>query len=183
MHIVVNHLTRMQPGYICVAGLDEVSGKHIRPALAGARLRTSLLRDRGGPFDIAALVDLGSVRHIGQAPEIEDYLFEPRHARRVADLAAAEYWNRLVTASAPSLRDVFGEELKMRGAGRGGVDEGKGTVSLGCFIPSQPPSLRVQARLGSGDQIRMRLNDGQIDVDVPVTDIRLYGADHVTPAE
>jgi hypothetical protein len=182
MRIAVHHLTRMQPGYICVAGLDEASGNHVRPCLAGARLRTSLLRERGGPFDVAALVDLGAVRHVGQAPEIEDYLFEPRHARRVADLSAAEFWHRLVAASAASLGDVFGEELKMRGAGRCGVDEGKGTVSLGCIKPSRRPSLRVQSRPGGGDQIRMHLNDGRFDVDVPVTDIRLYGADHVTPA-
>jgi hypothetical protein len=113
MRIVVNHLTRMQPGYICVAGLDEVTGQHVRPCLNGARLRTSLLQERGGPSDIAAVVDLGFARHIGQPPETEDYLFEARRARRVPDF----------------------------------------------------------------------VNDGQFDVDVPVTDIRLYGTGHVTPAE
>jgi hypothetical protein len=37
MRIVVNHLTRMQPGYICVAGMERQGGRHVRPVLAGGR--------------------------------------------------------------------------------------------------------------------------------------------------
>jgi hypothetical protein len=54
MRIIVNHLTRMQPGYICVAGVDVSSGQHVRPELRG-RLTTDLLTLNGGPFDIASL--------------------------------------------------------------------------------------------------------------------------------
>ena len=31
MKIVVSHLTRMQRGTVCVAGLDVDSGQHVRP--------------------------------------------------------------------------------------------------------------------------------------------------------
>ena len=44
MKIVVNHLTRMQPGYICVAGLDFQTNAHVRPVLAGSRLTVSFIR-------------------------------------------------------------------------------------------------------------------------------------------
>lgn len=54
MKIAVNHLTRMQPGYICVAGIDLETGSHVRPVLPSGRLSAALLRRNGGPFDIAA---------------------------------------------------------------------------------------------------------------------------------
>lgn len=79
MRIIVNHLTRMQPGYICVAGVDVSNGHHVRPVLRG-RLTTDLLASKGGPFDMAALVDLGTVECCGHAPEIEDHYFNPSTA-------------------------------------------------------------------------------------------------------
>jgi hypothetical protein len=54
MQIVVNHLTRMQLGYICVAGVDVSSGQHIRPVLR-SRLNVDLLARNGGPFDLGIL--------------------------------------------------------------------------------------------------------------------------------
>jgi hypothetical protein len=79
MRIIVNHLTRMQPGYICVAGVDVSNGHHVRPVLRG-RLTTDLLASKGGPFDMAALVDIGRVESCGHAPETEDYNFDPSTA-------------------------------------------------------------------------------------------------------
>jgi hypothetical protein len=32
MQIIVNHLTRMQVGYICVAGINTANNQHVRPA-------------------------------------------------------------------------------------------------------------------------------------------------------
>jgi hypothetical protein len=60
--IVVNHLTRMQQGYICVSGLKLGTCHHVRPILSGNRLSTGLLRRNGGPFDMAVIVDLGTVK-------------------------------------------------------------------------------------------------------------------------
>ena len=62
MRIVVNHLTRMQPGYICVAGIDVQDNEHIRPVLGRERLTVGLLARNGGAFDMGRLVDLGSGR-------------------------------------------------------------------------------------------------------------------------
>ena len=66
MRIIVNHLTRMQPGYICVAGVDVSSGQHVRPVLRG-RLTTDLLTLDGGPFDIASLVEYSFAQIFGPA--------------------------------------------------------------------------------------------------------------------
>ena len=45
MQVVINHLTRMNTGYMCVAGLDLKNGKHVRPVLGG-RLGVELLRKK-----------------------------------------------------------------------------------------------------------------------------------------
>jgi hypothetical protein len=75
MKIVVNHLARMQQGYICVAGVDIETFKHIRPVLPSTRLGTNLLVRNGGPFDMAVVVDLGKLTPNPQRPEIEDHIF------------------------------------------------------------------------------------------------------------
>src|SRR5260221_4261607 len=94
MEIVVNHLTRMNPGYICVAGVNTSTWQHIRPVLNG-RLTTSLLATNGGPFAIASLVDLGSVQYRGYAPEVEDYYFDPQMVRIIGAVPREEFWNLL----------------------------------------------------------------------------------------
>ena len=61
MRIVVNHVTRMTGSRICVAGIDTVTYRHVRP-VTGPRnpLTRELLRDNGGPFGAGALVDIGT---------------------------------------------------------------------------------------------------------------------------
>jgi hypothetical protein len=180
MRIVVNHLTRMQPGFICVAGLDLETSAHVRPTTSG-RLSSRLLARHGGPFDLGAIVDLGATYRAGRPPEVEDYAFQPRLARRVGHLSPIEFWDRLLAISATRLRDLFGPELTRRGARAAAVDAGKGSASLGCLLPAERPALYTQPRPGRPDQVRLRLSDGQLALDLGVTDIRLYGADHLTP--
>ncbi|HEX5442144.1 MAG TPA: hypothetical protein VFW76_14745, partial [Ktedonobacterales bacterium] len=91
MRIIVNHLTRMQPGYICVAGVDLQTGKHVRPVQLGRLSRTRLTRF-GGPFDIATLVDLGRVEYVGAAPKVEDYRFSFDEAHPYFVAAPRDFW-------------------------------------------------------------------------------------------
>ena len=95
MHILVNHLTRMQPGYICVAGVDVNTMSHVRPVLPRGRLTTALLRHNGGPFAIGSVVDLGPTVYAGGAPEIEDYYFDPAKATWLFDDDPDDYWELL----------------------------------------------------------------------------------------
>lgn len=53
MKIAVTHLTRMQRGYVCVAGVNVDTGEHIRPVLSNSRLRDTVCAGRSGPFDTA----------------------------------------------------------------------------------------------------------------------------------
>ena len=85
LQILVNHLTRMQPGYFCVAGIDVNTEAHVRPVLRRGRLTIDLLSTGGGPFDVGSVVDLGPATYAGHAPELEDHRFDPSSTRWLFD--------------------------------------------------------------------------------------------------
>lgn len=176
MEIIVSHLTRMQSGYICVAGIEAATGKHIRPVLHG-RLTNSLLARYGGPFDMAAIIQLGPVRYDGRPPEVEDYAFEPVHARLLRVAEPAQFWALLQRTALPSLAEIFGAGLTAHGPGCV-VAKGEGSASLGCLVPSAHPRLYIS----DAGKIRMVVADGQFHANLSVSDIRLYEADQQTPA-
>ena len=179
MRIVINHLTRMQRSFVCVAGLEPKTRQHVRPVMR-RRLSTDFLLQKGGPFEMAHEVDIGAVEKIGSPPEIEDHSFDHRHALSVRTLKPLDFWNLLRQASQPQLSDIFGAELSATGFACS-VPAGHGKASLGCMVPVGRPTLFLNARPDRADQIRMRFSDGVLQVDAAVTDIRLFGADHVTP--
>lgn len=123
MKIVVNHLTRMKPGYICVAGVDLQTNAHVRPVLAGSRLTVNLLKRKGGPFDIVVVVDLGATQPRGKPPETEDHVFDPAQLAAVKELPAKRFWKVLKSVSHKTLKKIFGKNLQPQRRGCA-VDEG-----------------------------------------------------------
>ncbi len=175
MEIAINHLTRMQPGYICVAGIDTESGRHVRPVIYG-RLSAALLARYGGPFALGAVVALGSVHAAGSPPEVEDQRFEPKRARRLRTLEALAFWRLLRDAAQSSLASIFGPELRPAGRAAAALPAGHGIASLGCLIPAMPPRLA----LDSAGKLRCTLSDGALTANVSVTDLRLYEDDYTS---
>jgi len=166
----------MQPGYICVAGIDPKSGRHVRPVLAGRRLDTSLLVKTGGPFEIGTVVDIGETQHHGSPPETEDRLFVPANASLVRDLSADRFWEMLSDNATSDLRSIFGNALQPLGKGAV-VNVNAGAASLGCVRLNTPPEFEINA----WDKIRAHLNDDEFALDLSVTDLRLYRDDQKTP--
>jgi hypothetical protein len=105
----------MQPAYICVAGIDLDTGRHVRPVTGGRRIGAHLLRSNHRPFDIGAVIDLVHVRYVGQAPEVEDYDFGPRRATAIGDMPAARFLDVIRRASHKRLQDIFGDALRLSG--------------------------------------------------------------------
>lgn len=181
MKIVLNHLTRMQSGYVCVAGVDVATKTHVRPIPARTQLRPSFLARRNGPFDMAVIVDLGPTRPIGEKPAVEDHEFDPSKVTVVGTLAGPRFWNMLTQLAKPKLTLIFGNDLRLVTRASCAVDLGKGLASLGCLVPAGPPCLYLRARQDKPPQVRIRVSDGEFDLDLGVTDLRLYGQDHRTP--
>jgi hypothetical protein len=174
--IVVNHVTRMQLGYICVAGIDVRTNTHVRPVLRLRRLPVNALSRAGGPFDVAAVVDLGTVQNIGRPPESEDHIFDPAQARAEKTLDGRAFWALLKAVSRRTLGDIFGADLHAQRRGCA-VDEGRGTHSLGCLVPADPPTISVD---GWG-KIRADVSDGTFSVNLSVTDLRLWKKSDYSP--
>ena len=181
MRIVVNHLTRMHGGHICVAGVDLETGRHVRPLLGHEHLPFYLLARYGGPFDMARIVDLGAARPTPDPPHVEDYVFVASRAKVQRSAFADEFWNLLEGLARHTLREIFGDALRAVGQSRYGTDLGRGQASLGCLRPQRPPELYLAVGRDGQPQIRMRLSDGELEADAGVTDLRLRGANHTTP--
>lgn len=175
MKIVVSHLTRMQSGYMCVAGIDLNSGKHVRPVL-GRRLGTELLQSNGGVFGIGAVVDLGRTNPVGTAPELEDYQFSRENLKLVEIAPAQKFWGMIDSTSTTSLAEIFGPSLTSHG-GACAVDVNAGTASLGCLTVPAGSVLEID----SWNKIRLRIDDGTFVPALSVTDLRLYEVDQKTP--
>lgn len=182
VRIVVTHLTRVRGGYICVAGLDLETRRHVRPVLAAGPLPFDLLARYGGPFDIGRVVDLGPARPAPQPPHVEDYLFAVAQLKPGEALPGGEFWNLLRGATRRTLGEIFGECLKPIGRNSRGTEVGQGRASLGCLVPGSPPRLWcTEARGSKPGRIRITLGQGQTQVILGVTDLRLYRHDHMTP--
>ena len=178
MHIVINHLTRMQKGFMCTAGIDPETLRHVRPMLSGM-MKTDMLAVHGGPFELARVVDLGETRFVGRVPEIEDRHFEAEAARVVDEVAEGEFWELMTGVAEDSLDSIFGPELKPMGRDTCGIPENHGLRSLGCYWAKGAALLLLDEE--NRPRIRFSFSEGERKYQVPVTDIRLYGADHVTP--
>ena len=176
MQILVNHLTRMQPGYFCVAGVELDTPRHVRPVLRRGRLTTDLLRANGGPFDLGSFVDLGLTTSAGHAPELEDHRFDPTTARWLSDDEPDDFWGVIELMAQESLTDIFGTELELWDES-GTVDVGEGQASLGCLKPEEQPWLYVDHR----GTVRLVLDYLMPSVDMAVNDLRLYDRDQRTP--
>lgn len=176
MQIIINHLTRMADRHICVAGLDLETNDHVRPVLAGSRIRAEQLRENGGVFEIGAIIELGAVRDVGSPPEVEDRLFRIDAAQHVRRLEATEYWQLVERSAKSTLRGLFGDDLEPVGPGLT-IPVGGGTASLGCLRPRSQPRLYVNPE----GKARVWLRDGDSEYNLSLTDVRFYGDDLGTP--
>jgi hypothetical protein len=181
MRLLINHLTRMHGGHICLAGVDLETRRHVRPVLAHEPLPFYLLARYGGPFEMARIVDLGSPRHTPEPPHIEDHVYVPARARMDRPAAAHEFWQCLQELERTTLHEIFGAALHEVRPGRWGTLPGQGAASLGLLRPAKSPRLYLTAGHDGGRRIRLRFCDGQIEADASVADLRLFGDDHATP--
>lgn len=164
---------------MCTAGIDLDTGLHVRPVL-DRQMPIDLLSVHGGPFDMGRIIDLGETRFVGKVPEVEDQLFDASSARHVGDMADEEFRELLERCSHTKLGAIFGPDIERVGA-TCAVTETYGLRSLGCYWASGA-RLFLHDRL-NGRRIRLSWHAGGHVFTVPVTDIRLFGEDHVTPCQ
>jgi len=178
--LVINHLTRMAPGRICVAGLDPATCQHLRLVLPRQHMKTDMLARYGGPFDIGHLVACRHGRPKPKPPHVEDYLIPPAQITLQGVAEEVQYWELLKQVSKTSLREIFGAALRQLGTAAYGTAAGQGEASLGCLRLRKRPELYLDGRTEL-PQVRLRFTDGELQVEAPVNDLRLYGENHYSP--
>ena len=170
----------MQAPRICIAGIEVESKVHLRPVTDREQpLTRELLAESGGPFEVGALVDLGSVEAQPNCPEMEDHRFSPASAEHVRQLAGDEYLQLIDGVCHDTLEAAFGPDLHRR-EWKYAVDAGHGECSLACVRAQVPPEVMIDDRYG---KVQMRFNDPDRPAFLTVTDLRLYEADQRTPQE
>lgn len=163
---------------ICIAGVEPESKTHLRPVTdLDQPLTRDLLSERGAPFELGAVVELGDVRARPDPPHVEDHLFQPDAAERLGQMTADEYLQLIDEVSCDDIEDAFGHALQRPGKWRYAVDVNKGERSLACVRVQETPDIEID-RYGKPT---LRFNDPEKPAFVRVTDIRLFEADHQTP--
>ena len=180
MRIVVNHFTRMQKGFMCVAGIDLATRQPIRPVL-DRQMRVEMLACHGGPFELGRIVNLGQTRFVGHIPEVEDQQFDPAQVHVEGELDSVQFRQLLESVATESLEAIFGRELQAIGS-TCAVAEHCGLRSLGCLWASKC-SLYAETTPSGTRRIRLAFSSDRGLLKLPVTDVRLYGEDHVTVDE
>ncbi|MEO8493851.1 MAG: hypothetical protein ABI614_02190 [Planctomycetota bacterium] len=178
MRIIVNHLTRMQKGFMCVAGIEPDTGRHIRPVL-DRQMRVEMLACHGGPFELRRVIDLGETTFAGRMPEIEDQLFRVEQVRVESEMDAGSFYELMAAGAANRLAELFGPELVHVGR-TCGVPERRGIRSLGCYW-ANGCCLHLDASEAGSPRVRLTCDSDFGPLRLPVTDIGLFGSDHVTP--
>jgi hypothetical protein len=129
---------------------------------------------------MSAVLELDTTRTHSAKPQVEDIIIDLSNIKRIGTLQPIKFWRFLTQIAEPKLRNIFGQDLIKIGSDSCGVKVGKGDASLGYLIPKPYPSLYIRRRSDRADQVRMQFTDGTFNLDCGVTDIRLYGNDHVT---
>jgi hypothetical protein len=129
---------------------------------------------------MARIVDLGKTKFVGKVPELEDHWFDAAPARHAGEMPSGEFWALLQRTAHDKLGAIFGPDLERIGS-TCVVAEGCGLHSLGCYWASGGRLFVDHGR--ERRRVRFAWQAGGHSFNVPVTDIRLFGDDHVTPCE
>ncbi len=176
MQIVVNHLTRMHEGRICVAGINPVSRRHVRPVPEfGETFERGLLAANGQQLRVGALVDLGDVSPRPDLPHSEDQVTSLSELRLVRYLDRAEYLRALESVRVYSLTDAFGTELDHSGRSFT-LKEGTGKRSL-AVLRKNTREIKVEIkknRKTGKETVRLACRLAGKRVNLSLTDLRLY---------
>ncbi len=162
---------------ICVAGIETATYRHVRPVTppGGSLLTRELLRETGGPFGAGALVDIGNVVAVPNAPEMEDHEFDATRTRRAGDVDGAAYLELLAALCEADIRTAFGPELERVGRTYA-TEPGCGSSSLAVLRAKNRPVLEINEY----GKLRLCYKDAEPPASLSVNDVRFFEDDHET---
>ncbi len=179
MRLLITEITRMSPGYICVAGIDLDTGERVRPVMpGGGQIPLAYVVSYRGPVRIARVFSVAQPWYVGIEPEIEDYEIDLGRCQVEKDLDYQRFLDVLRRNATPDWQTAFGDELVRSALANGWnalrTAEGCGDCSL-VLATLQPGEFRVEAT-----DRGLRALWPRLGFNFSVTDLRLYqlGADN-----
>jgi hypothetical protein len=181
--ILINHLTRMNHPNYCIAGIDIDRKTHVRPELKNGRITDIYLGKKRGPFSIGSIVEIPDLDLNPEKPQSENARFRAQRVRVIQKLSSSEFWNYLNEYAKKNLEEIFTElNYEEKNNGRFGtfVKPREGNVSLGIL---KTKNLMLYSSPTGGASIKLRavLRENNRQIDLSVTDYRLYEDDFITP--
>jgi hypothetical protein len=178
MRIVLNHVTRMKTHQrICIAGIEQAEGRHVRPTTSRDELLTRrLLAAEGGFVEPGALVDIGDPIPEPARPEVEDYRCALAAIRPVRRLRGDEYLELLDRMAENAVEDIFGPDLYRETRWKYALEPNSGSASLGVLRAE-----RFEVEIDRYGKVAVRLDDPHPRAYATVTDVRFFEEDHETP--
>ena len=129
---------------ICVAGIDPITRRHVRPVTSEWEpLTRTLLGTRGGPLRVGALIEVENPTERSIPPHTEDVHVSGSAFRLVRDLAWGEYMELLEAVRVRRLSDGFGVDFTRSPNGRLKLEQDSGSGSL-CVVRKNTNKLSVR---------------------------------------
>lgn len=175
MDIVISHLTRMNPGHVCAAGINLASHEHVRPVLPAPQLLPIRLCCGSSPMlQLRSILTLKSPKPRGYLPEVEDYECNLWELRQTRQMTQPEFWQLLRDMAKPNLHAIFGPTLEKTGKNYT-LPPHTGLASLGCIHPASHTNLRVEAdSFEEREQVKLVCKVDGVTCRLPVADLRFY---------
>ncbi|MFN8659447.1 MAG: hypothetical protein U0105_24145 [Candidatus Obscuribacterales bacterium] len=173
MEIVINHLFRTEPGKVAVAGIFMPDAQtHIRPCPpADISFNREMIKDRGGPFCLGAVINIAQTKWQPRRPHVEDHIVESEALSQSGRIDQEHFWKLLDENAQDSLSDIFGNELRATGFNFNlrVIDENQGLASLGLLrVKSNDAILTVEGG------VKIWLNESGARACLRVNDVRLH---------
>ncbi len=175
MEIVVSHLTRLNPGHICAAGIEIAASRHIRPVLERPLLLPVRLCQGSSPkIRVRSVIDLHDSKPCGEKPEVEDHECFLAHLVEVRRMQHQEFWELLNRMIKPNLTAIFGSALQQVGKNFA-TNAHDGDASLGCIRPLYRFGLHLEIdRFENEERLKLLYSARGRVYRLPVTDLRFY---------
>jgi hypothetical protein len=139
-----------------------------------------MLATNGGVFDIGNVVELGRTRWCGKPPEVEDVLFGERAAKIARRMTGEQLFAELRKRAVPGLQAI-GSDLLREGNSLV-TTAGRGRCSLVATMSAEQFQVVARNHRDERGVIAQRIRFVRSDdVDLSVTDVRLYESDMLTP--
>lgn len=181
--VVLTHLTRMSPGYLCAAGIATDTGEHIRLVGDSRNIPRHYLLGGSNPVKPGDTVSFRGRPAESSGPHVEDFQIDLDSISKTGSKSTAELKELLTGVAVIDFESVFGPDFEKVTERTGGLPPTRGATSLGYVKIEGDVEIRVWRDGSERWKIRLEFQLGGSVWSPPLNDYRVWLSDHQTPNE